>query len=173
MTLFSPQVQYSRLNNESEQVLQGFQGSKQQFCLAGVISISHVAVQYFGEFPLEREQKRRIKIDPAEFLCKCSFPIPERNHSLINRYGTEVPLQSLFPSEIFGFKECQIFTTSSQILRTLQTCLWIPAPWSAFVLPQNEVFRKLESPFLLKAAWHLLHVLALPRVAHKVPHSKL
>lgn len=57
MTSVSPQVQYSWLNDEPEQVLQGFQSSKQQLCLAGVISISHVTVQYFGEFPLEIKQK--------------------------------------------------------------------------------------------------------------------
>lgn len=52
----SPQVQYSRLNDESEEVFQGFQSSKQQFCLAGVISISHITVQHFSEFPLGNQK---------------------------------------------------------------------------------------------------------------------
>lgn len=46
-----PQVEHTRLDDESEQVLQGFQSSKEQFRLARVLGISHIKVQYLGEFP--------------------------------------------------------------------------------------------------------------------------
>ena len=62
-----PQVEHSRLDDESKQVLQGFQSSKEQFRLARVISVSHVKVQYLGEFP---KKGKKVTLSWAVLLKK-------------------------------------------------------------------------------------------------------
>lgn len=72
-----PQVQHPGLHDEPEQVFQGFQGCKEQLCLAGVLSIPHVAVQDFGEFPLEIKQKGEA-IQARLSSCASPAPSPQR-----------------------------------------------------------------------------------------------
>lgn len=61
-----PQVEHSRLDDETKQVLQGFQSSKEQFRLARVISVSHVKVQYLGEFPKKRQESNTVMGSTAQ-----------------------------------------------------------------------------------------------------------